>query len=160
MALIDDIADTEIKRVTKYALANRLSINMVKEIADGTRIIDNNPNYVLHLPQGITATYTIEEHMGGWYNHISVAINEHISINLATKLAAYIAHNQVCQGSGDSDCCLYTIPGKSIHVLLPFCERIPLDAFRSHVSSCKICHEDDMNLCDVGTKLLKEVSAD
>ena len=127
MEFLDVVAQKEIERVTQYALTHRLDLAMVKAIAAGTHAdISNNPLRVAHLPRGFVATYAIEEHPGGWYNHVVVSLNG----SRPPQPVAFAIAIFICRPNGPeklvdkSEACCYNSPdGKAINVLLPFVEK-------------------------------------
>ena len=73
---IDEQIRGFIKRVINYAGENRVTLSMMKEIAAGKRPpIGDNRNYVCYIPVGFRAAYSIEEHSGGWFKHLSVSVS-------------------------------------------------------------------------------------
>lgn len=125
MNLTDEIAQREIERVRGYALAHRLSLDQVKEIASGVRAeVSNNPCYVMTLPRGLVVVYSVEEHPSGWYNHMLVSENgTSPAAPLATAIAIHVARPNGPERLEKGESCTYIQPdGMGINVLIPFIE--------------------------------------
>lgn len=124
--LNDTIAEKAIEKATAYALKNKLAVAEVKEIAAGTRAsCRDNPCHTMHLPMGVTAVYSIEEHPGGWFNKVYVSV----SGSMPQREVAYALAIHISRPHGPKkidnpkDVLVYAEPdGTGINVLIPFVE--------------------------------------
>jgi hypothetical protein len=123
MELTDQIANVEIERVRKYALAHRFDLEKVKAITQGVDGSTSNPLFIMNLPDKVCIRYTIEEHPGGWFNHVAVSIGgkrpqDPVAMALACLVARPLSVKRI---DNKGEVCVYTSPdGNERHILLPF----------------------------------------
>ena len=73
--LIGDMERTAIKNLMFYAENNKLSYDKMKKImARKMPPPGDNEKYVITIPLNFRIVFTIEQHPGGWFKHLSVSI--------------------------------------------------------------------------------------
>jgi hypothetical protein len=90
--IIDSEVIDKIKELTKFAFENKILLDDMKRIADGELPpVGDNLNYSLKIPFGFRAVFSIEEHPGGFFRHLSVSVdkkNRYPSIEAVQMIAS------------------------------------------------------------------------
>lgn len=74
--VIDDTAETEVKRVKEFALARRQSIQeIMRRMNKEDEAPGDDPQYMMEMRDGWKIVYTVEQHPGGWFHHISISVD-------------------------------------------------------------------------------------
>jgi hypothetical protein len=124
MDLTDRIAEAEMEKVRKYALAHRFDLEKVKAIAQGVEAgPGDNPLFVMNLPKRVRVVFSIEQHPGGWMNHMAISIEGKATIDqLGMALACHISRPLGPKQIKKADEVLvYTSADKTErHYLIPF----------------------------------------
>lgn len=123
MTFTDKLALDAMERARAYALSHRFDLDQVKKLNAGTLDVSTNPQFKAILPAGFEVTYTVEQHPGGWYNHLNVSQNGACPVPAVAMAVAIFA----CRPNGPSkieskdDACIYqAVDGLSLNVLIPF----------------------------------------
>lgn len=73
--LIGDIERAAIKNLIFYAENNKISYDQMKKImAREIAPPGDNENHVITIPLNFRVVFSIEQHPGGWFNHLSISI--------------------------------------------------------------------------------------
>ncbi len=76
IVVIGDEERKAIKKLIKHAEENITSLEMVKKTITGDiPPVGDDKNFVIHIPEGMTVVYSIEEHERGTMKHISLSVN-------------------------------------------------------------------------------------
>lgn len=73
--LISDEIKKTIKKLMVYAEDHKISYDKMKKIMDRKLPPPgDNKNYVITIPLNFRVVFTIEQHPGGWFKHLSVSV--------------------------------------------------------------------------------------
>lgn len=74
--VLDDAVKARIKEVIAYAREHRTTLDQMKAImADPKLCVGDRTEYEVMIQFGVRVVYSIEQHPGGWFHHVSISVN-------------------------------------------------------------------------------------